>query len=61
MTNILSFTPPSAQPRGARPVPDGPAAIVIFPGVRYERFTSPERGAPTDKRAPGRKGKAKKA
>jgi hypothetical protein len=61
MTNILTFTLQNAPARGLRPLPDRPAAIVIFPGVRYERFVSPERGAPTDKRAGGRKGKAKKA
>jgi hypothetical protein len=44
-------------------LPDRPAAIVIFPGVRYERFTSPEPagGSHHDRRAAGRKGKAKKA
>ena len=63
MTNILTFTPKSAQPRGHRPLPDGPAAIVIFPGVRYERFAAPEPpgAARHDKPASGRKGKAKKA
>ncbi len=63
MTNILTFTPQNAQARGLRPLPDRPAAIVIFPGVRYERFTSPEPagGSHHDRRAAGRKGKAKKA
>ena len=60
MTNILTFTPASASSRGPRPRPDGPAAIVIFPGVRYER-TVPETGTPHGKRAAGRKRKAEKA
>lgn len=63
MTNILTFSPASASSRGSRPRPDGPAAIVIFPGVRYERVAprSPSRGAPHGKRAAGRTGKAEKA
>ena len=63
MTNILTFSPASASSRGPRPRPNGPAAIVIFPGVRYERVAPlpPSRGAPRDKRVAGRKGKADKA
>ena len=61
MTNILTFTPASAS-RGPRPRPDGPASIVIFPGVRYERVAPPPpRGTPRDKRAAVRKGKAEQA
>jgi len=58
MTNILFFTPASAATRGPRPRPQGPAAIVFFPGVRYERVAepSPTRGAPRGRRAAARKG-----
>lgn len=60
MTNILIFKPASAASRGARPRPEGPAAIVIFPGVRYERVTPPppKRGTPQGRRAAARKGTA---
>ncbi|WP_187970182.1 hypothetical protein [Aquibium microcysteis] len=58
MTNILTFMPASASSRGTRPRPQGPAAIVIFPGVRYERVAPlpPARGARQDGRAAARKG-----
>lgn len=60
MSNILSFTPASATLRGARPRPQGPAAIVFFPGVRYERVAEPPPagGAPRGRRAAARKGTA---
>ena len=59
MTNIVTFPPASAASRGRRQPPDQPAAIVIFPGVRYERVAPPPlppRGPRADKRAAGRKG-----
>jgi hypothetical protein len=58
MTNIVTFTPARASARRGRPRPEGPAAIVIFPGVRYERSAPPPRGSPRGGRAAGRAGKA---
>ena len=58
MTTILTFIPARASAHAGRPRPDGPAAIVIFPGVRYERVVPPAGGKPRDGRPAGRRGKA---
>jgi len=37
MGAILNFVPRAAAVKNARPPDEGVAAIIIFPGVRYER------------------------
>ncbi len=37
MGRILSFTPRDAAGNRPPPAPDTPAAVIIFPGIRYER------------------------
>lgn len=36
MTHVVPFTPRTAAPSDSR-ITGGPATIIIFPGVRYER------------------------
>jgi hypothetical protein len=45
MSNIISMTGRSS-PRAAEPRPEGPAAVIIFPGVRYERRGGERRDEP---------------
>ncbi|HRN89585.1 hypothetical protein [Hyphomicrobium sp.] len=49
MASILEFRtlPASARPRSVADGAKGPAEIVLFPGVRYERMTEDE--APAQK------------
>lgn len=42
MGAVLSFEPRGAVRKSAKPLPEG-AAIIIFPGVRYERTAATER------------------
>ena len=44
MANILDFKP-RAEGRADRPVPESPADIIIFPGIRYERMEGEQAGA----------------
>lgn len=37
MGAILSFVPRNAARKSAKSLPDGEGAVIIFPGVRYER------------------------
>jgi hypothetical protein len=45
MGAILSFEPRVAGRKRAKPQSEGAAAIIIFPGVRYERPAAAERSA----------------
>ncbi len=45
MGAILSFVPRNAVRKSAKPLPDGEGAIIIFPGVRYERPSKADEAA----------------
>ena len=45
MCAILSFVPRDAATKPARPPIEGAAAVIIFPGVRYERSQADQGGA----------------
>lgn len=49
MGAILSFVPRTAASKASKPLPQEAAAIIIFPGVRYEKH-----GAGTATAANGR-------
>jgi hypothetical protein len=49
MGRILSFTPRNAAPNRPPPNLAAPAAVIIFPGVRYEK---PVDGGPADPTRP---------
>ena len=42
MGMILSFIPPKGQGRRTGRAQNGAAAVIIFPGVRYERLKGSE-------------------
>ena len=48
MASVLSFSPREASVKGRRPPADG-AAIIIFPGVRYERLEEPADAARSER------------
>lgn len=51
MGAILSFVPRNAARKSAKPLPDGEGAVIIFPGVRYERPLKAGEAAPSAKPA----------
>lgn len=53
MGAILSFDSRVAGRKSAKPLPEGAAAIIIFPGVRYERPPTAEKDALPTKPAAG--------
>lgn len=55
MTVILPFNPEPRSPAGQAAADRGPATIVIFPGIRYERESDPREPGGTAAERAGRK------
>jgi hypothetical protein len=53
MGAILSFDPHVAGRKSAKPLPEGAGAIIIFPGVRYERPSAGDKDSLPTKPAAG--------